>query len=71
MKPYTLKIKEKGKRISIGVVKVTVNHYTTIDNPATAVQLEFGVLRANPGNMAYDSCRLRLIEFKEWMERQE
>ncbi|QRQ99733.1 DUF6965 family protein [Dyadobacter sandarakinus] len=58
-----------GRQLPEGPIQV--NNYTNIPDPARFVELEFGVLNMNKGNNLYDSCRLRLIEFKEWMERQE
>lgn len=49
---------------------VKLNSYSTIADPAAFVQSEFEILHHNPGHKAYDSCRLRLIEFMTWMEAQ-
>jgi hypothetical protein len=56
----------KDRELPRGPVKI--NKYATIIDPATFVEAEFYILHQNTDSKSHDSCRLRLIEFKHWLE---
>jgi hypothetical protein len=54
------------KELPVGPIKF--NKYTTVENPAKFVASELNILTVRPDYKGADSFRLRLIEFKEWLE---
>jgi hypothetical protein len=56
----------EGKTLPTGPIQL--NHYGTILDPSIFVESQFTMFRANPGHRENDSCLLRLIEFKEWLD---
>jgi hypothetical protein len=56
----------EGKTLPAGPIKL--NRYSTIVDPSLFVEAQFSMLRANPAHRENDSCLLRLIEFREWLD---
>ncbi|WP_031530505.1 DUF6965 family protein [Dyadobacter crusticola] len=54
------------KNLPEGPIKF--NKYTTVEDPAKFVASELNILKISPDYKGSDSCQLRLIEFKEWLE---
>jgi hypothetical protein len=55
-----------GKNLPEGPIKL--NRYCTILDPVLFVEAQFLILHSNPWHKPNDSCLLRLIEFKEWLD---
>ncbi|WP_026630068.1 DUF6965 family protein [Dyadobacter alkalitolerans] len=47
---------------------VKMNNYSTITDPKAFIEAELYILNQNQGRKIVDSCRLRLIEFRNWLE---
>ncbi|MCF0043659.1 DUF6965 family protein [Dyadobacter fanqingshengii] len=47
---------------------VKANKFSTIVDPKAFVEADLYILNNNPCHKSVNSCRLRLIEFKEWLE---
>ncbi|WP_409013365.1 DUF6965 family protein [Dyadobacter sp. CY343] len=45
-----------------------MNKYTTVESLAKFIASELNMLKVSPDYKGSDSCRLRLIELKEWLE---
>lgn len=56
----------KDRKLPEGPVKI--NNFSTILDARAFVQAELYILNHNLGQKVVDSCRLRLIEFKNWLE---
>ncbi|WP_374759702.1 DUF6965 family protein [Dyadobacter chenwenxiniae] len=57
----------KDRQLPEGPVKL--NKFSTIVDPQAFVEAELYILSCYPsGNKLVDSCRLRLEEFKHWLE---
>ncbi|WP_026629484.1 DUF6965 family protein [Dyadobacter alkalitolerans] len=57
----------KDRQLPAGPVKI--NKFSTIIDPKAFVESELYILSCYPpGTKLVDSCRLRLLEFKEWLD---
>jgi hypothetical protein len=48
---------------------IKINSFSTITDPQAFLETQLYALEANPNHKPNDSCRLRLIELREWLER--
>ncbi|WP_409014500.1 DUF6965 family protein [Dyadobacter sp. CY327] len=62
-------LEEYFKVLQLPEGPIKINKFSTIVDPKAFVEAELYILQQNPGHKTVDSCRLRLIEFKEWLER--
>ncbi|MCE6989847.1 DUF6965 family protein [Dyadobacter sp. CY323] len=55
----------EGRELPTG--PIMINSFSTIGDARTFVDREFEILDANPNSKPHDSCRLRLMELKDWL----